>query len=187
MCGLTRLVCVVGTGDQYIRRIDPATDTVDLTKLISGSGYYGYSDMTGILARNSNVRLGLWTAIHDSQFTNTAWMRVNWTGADVAGTNLLASGLYPNLAEESWGLDNVKVYLTPRAGPPLLDPILYTPGGFILELRGEPGWNYVIQGSPELITWTGLVTNRPSTNVIQFTDPNAGTRAQRFYRALQLP
>ena len=80
-------VWVCGTGDEYLRRINPATDSVDLTTRIAGA-HYGYSDMTGTIARNSTVRLGLWSHIHDSLVTNTAWQQVVWHGQDPTGTNL---------------------------------------------------------------------------------------------------
>jgi len=81
-------IWVCGIGDEYIRRIDPATDTVDLAKRIAGS-HYGYSDMTGTIVRNSTVRLGLWSAVHDAQVANTAWASVTWHGRDATGTNIL--------------------------------------------------------------------------------------------------
>jgi streptogramin lyase len=43
-------VWVGNNGDEFIKRIDPATNTVDLAKRIIGSGgHYSYSDMTGTL------------------------------------------------------------------------------------------------------------------------------------------
>jgi streptogramin lyase len=81
-------IWVCGTGDENIRRIDPATDTVDLVKRIAGS-HYGYSDMTGTIVRNSTVRLGLWSVVHDAQVANTAWGSVTWHGRDATGTNIL--------------------------------------------------------------------------------------------------
>lgn len=81
-------IWVCGTGDENIRRIDPATDTVDLVKRIAGS-HYGYSDMTGTIVRNSTVRLGLWSVVHDAQVANTAWASVTWQGRDATGTNIL--------------------------------------------------------------------------------------------------
>ncbi|KAB2663369.1 MAG: hypothetical protein DVB31_10850 [Verrucomicrobia bacterium] len=77
----------MGDGDEYLRRIDPATDSVDLVRRVAGS-HYGYSDMTGILARNSTVRLGIWSAVHDGQVANTAWDRVRWHAVEPVGTGL---------------------------------------------------------------------------------------------------
>jgi uncharacterized repeat protein (TIGR01451 family) len=99
--------------------------------------------------------------------------------------NFLASGLSTNLSEESWGLDNVRVYLTPFEGPPVLAPLGMSGGVFYLDLYNEPGWNYVIQGSDDLMDWSNLYTNRPGTNRITLFDPNAPGFTRRFYRAVK--
>ncbi|MBM3880654.1 MAG: hypothetical protein FJ387_13210 [Verrucomicrobia bacterium] len=81
-------IWVMGTGDEYLRRINPTKDTVDFVKRIASS-HYGYSDMTGAIVRNSTVRLGLWSAVHDAQIPDTAWTQVLWHGSDPTGTNIL--------------------------------------------------------------------------------------------------
>lgn len=83
-------VWVCGNGNDWIYRIDPATDLVDLSRRVgNGSRHYGYSDMTGIVARNTTVRVGLWTVLHDGRYPNTAWTRVLWHGSDPTGTNII--------------------------------------------------------------------------------------------------
>ena len=125
-------VWVCGTGDDYLRRIDPATDRVDLATRVAGA-HYGYSDMTGTIARNSTVRLGLWSDIHDSRVTNTAWQQVVWQGQDPTGTNLQIRLRSSNdtLRWSGWE--------TAVSGSPLLK----TPPGRYLEfevtLRAVPG------------------------------------------------
>ena len=81
-------VWVVNNGDEYIKRIDPVTDAVDLSKRLVGGRHYGYSDMTGLLARQVTSRVGTWTVTHDSQFTNTVWDSVCWSALDPSGSNL---------------------------------------------------------------------------------------------------
>ncbi|MBU6399863.1 MAG: right-handed parallel beta-helix repeat-containing protein [Verrucomicrobia bacterium] len=78
----------VNNGDEYIKRIDPAVNAVDLSKRIIGGAHYGYSDMTGIIARTTTTRLGLWTVIHNSRFDNTAWGTVSWQSTEPAGTSI---------------------------------------------------------------------------------------------------
>ena len=125
-------VWVCGTGDDYLRRIDPATDRVDLATRVAGA-HYGYSDMTGTIARNSTVRLGVWSDIHDSRVTNTAWQQVVWHGQDPTGTNLQIRLRSSNdtLRWSGWE--------TAVSGTPLLK----TPPGRYLEfevtLRAVPG------------------------------------------------
>ncbi|MBI5386663.1 MAG: hypothetical protein HZA90_18485 [Verrucomicrobia bacterium] len=101
--------------------------------------------------------------------------------------NFTAAGLSPNLSEESWGLDNVRVYLTPNEGPPRLVPVAWDTSGFVFNLLAEPGWNYVIQASSNLLNWAGLSTNRLNTNLVRFVDPPAPSRDWRFYRAVRQP
>jgi sugar lactone lactonase YvrE len=81
-------VWAVNNGNDYIHRIDPATSQVDLEKRILGSTHYGYSDMTGIIARNETTRLGTWTVIHNSKIPNAAWGLLTWHTDDPAGTNV---------------------------------------------------------------------------------------------------
>jgi hypothetical protein len=51
-------VWVCDLGDEYIHRIDPATNTIDLSKRIIGSGgHYTYSDMTGIIVKTITAQL----------------------------------------------------------------------------------------------------------------------------------
>jgi len=74
--------------DEYIKRIDPATNTVDLEKQIIGSGgHYSYSDMTGIIARTITTRIGTWTVIYDAG-EDTPWGTVLWTGDEPVGTSI---------------------------------------------------------------------------------------------------
>ncbi|MBI2928536.1 MAG: hypothetical protein HYY24_22940 [Verrucomicrobia bacterium] len=81
-------VWVVHLGDESIRRIDPANNTVDLIKNIRGSEHYGYSDMTGLVARNASARIGNWQFVHNSRIPGAQWTAVTWQGAEPAGTSI---------------------------------------------------------------------------------------------------
>jgi len=50
-----------------------------------------------------------------------------------------------------------------------------------------PGWQTMIQASPNLLDWVPVSTNQPTSNTFTFTDPSPATNAQRFYRALVPP
>lgn len=76
-------VWCVDYGSQNIHRINPATNTVELTKTVGGSGHYGYSDMTGIVARSMTTKLGTWTVNLDGGAA-TNWGTVSWNGQDSA-------------------------------------------------------------------------------------------------------
>jgi hypothetical protein len=52
-------------------------------------------------------------------------------------------------------------------------------------LNGEAGKRYVIETSPDLSTWTPLVTNTvPPGGFVSVEDPDVNQRSQRFYRAI---
>jgi streptogramin lyase len=76
-------------GDEYITRIDPTTNNLDLAKLIVGSGgHYTYSDMTGIISRTITTKLGTWTVVHDSGEADTEWGKISWNSNEPQGTSI---------------------------------------------------------------------------------------------------
>jgi hypothetical protein len=73
--------------DEYIHRIDPETNTIDLSKRLSGTGgHYSYSDMTGVVLTTIVPRIGTWTVIHGSNETDTTWETISWTSEEPEGT-----------------------------------------------------------------------------------------------------
>jgi hypothetical protein len=91
-------VWVVNYGDEFIRRIDPATDSIDLSKRIVGALHYGYSDMTGIISRQITTRLGTWSVIHNAQMPNTPWDQgaISWHSDEPSGTSIKAQARTSN-------------------------------------------------------------------------------------------
>ncbi|MEM2614823.1 MAG: hypothetical protein QXO15_11480 [Nitrososphaerota archaeon] len=82
-------VWATNLGNEYIKRIDPSTNTVDLEVRIVGSGgHYTYSDFTGILIRTITTKIGTWTVIFDSEEVDTLWGRVYWTSFEPEGTTI---------------------------------------------------------------------------------------------------
>lgn len=56
-------------------------------------------------------------------------------------------------------------------------------GMFTFRFYGEPGTNYVVQASSNLVTWTALATNQVSAlGYFEFTDVGATNYSKRFYR-----
>ena len=80
--------------DGYLHRIDPASDSIDLSKLIlghAGTGvgmHYSYSDMTGIIARSITTKIGTWTVDFDSEVADMQWGTVSWNSNEPAGTSV---------------------------------------------------------------------------------------------------
>ena len=82
-------VWVADIGSEYIHRIDPATNTIDLSKRIIGSGgHYTYSDMTGIIARSITTKIGTWTVDFDSEVADMEWGTVSWNSYEPDGTSV---------------------------------------------------------------------------------------------------
>jgi len=50
----------------------------------------------------------------------------------------------------------------------------------------QPG-TLVIEASTNLAGWSPVFTNTTPTNVLYYTDPDAGDHSSRFYRAFQFP
>ncbi len=85
-------VWVTDIGSNNIYRINPATNTVDLTKNIIGSdGHYTYSDMTGFIARTITTKIGTWTVIFDSETADIQWGMISWNRSEPAGTSIKVS------------------------------------------------------------------------------------------------
>ena len=81
-------VWVCNYGDEYIKRIDPATNNIDLSKRIIGGNHYSYSDMTGIVARTVTTKIGTWTVDFDSEGADMPWGTVSWNSYEPAGTSV---------------------------------------------------------------------------------------------------
>ncbi|MBI1761409.1 MAG: hypothetical protein HYR56_08240 [Acidobacteria bacterium] len=95
-------IWVVNRSDATIRRIDPATNTVDLSKTLNGtSGHYGYSDMTGKVARTVTSRTGTWTVVYDAGAASTTWGTLRWNGSEPAGTSIKAR-VRSSANQQSW-------------------------------------------------------------------------------------
>jgi streptogramin lyase len=75
--------------DEYMHRIDPTTNMIDLSKQIVGSGgHYTYSDMTGLVARTITTKIGTWAVVFDSEATDTPWGTISWASYEPGGTSV---------------------------------------------------------------------------------------------------
>ena len=76
---------------EYIYRIDPETNTIDLSKrIVGGGGHYSYSDMTGVVSRTITTKTGTWTVVYDSDEADTPWGSVSWSAEEPEGTLIKA-------------------------------------------------------------------------------------------------
>jgi uncharacterized repeat protein (TIGR01451 family) len=74
------------------------------------------------------------------------------------------------------------------SAPPHLELLGRSGSGFPgLKLTGLPGRTYAIEGSTNLINWTGLLTTNVTAGIFNFQDSAAGSLDRRFYRAVMQP
>ena len=65
----------------------------------------------------------------------------------------------------------------------ITDPQQLENGMFTLRFYGEPGTNYVVQASTNLVHWLPVVTNQISgLGYLEFTDTVSTNYPKRFYR-----
>jgi uncharacterized repeat protein (TIGR01451 family) len=173
-------VWVVNNGDEYIKRIDPNTDAVDLAKRIIGGVHYGYSDMTGVIARNTTARFGTWTVTHDAIVELTQWGLVSWHALDQSGNGVRIRVRSSNLCRVWSGWEyvtngvpltatppgrylQVEVALTCHLGDPApvlydltVEPLPQRNADLALTLAGPAG----SQTNDHLAAWTITALNR---------------------------
>lgn len=110
----------------------------------------------------------------------------NVTNATVYGikagvTYYFAATTYDAAGNES-DFSNETSYLLPAAEASLTSAIR-TAGQFHFAVSGTAGAKYVVQASTNLVDWVSVQTN---TAPFTFTDPDAGSYSQRFYRTFNL-
>ena len=118
-------VWVVDNGDEYINRIDPQTNLIDLSKRIAGTRHYGYSDMTGLISRTFTTKTGSWTVVHNTKVFDSQWGLISWNSYEPTGTSLVVKARSSN-DRQKWSVwEDVKN-----------DSALYnTPNGRYLEMK----------------------------------------------------
>jgi hypothetical protein len=67
--------------------------------------------------------------------------------------------------------------------PSVTGPAVLPDGRFRMSLLGQPGVNYVIHASTNLVHWNPVHTNASLTGLIVFEDMNTPAFPYRFYRA----
>ena len=71
-------------------RIDPSTNSVDLTVPLGPNSYpYNYSDMTGAVVTGSTSPQGLWTIVHDGGVAGMEWGTISWNAAVPGGSSVI--------------------------------------------------------------------------------------------------
>jgi YVTN family beta-propeller protein len=105
-------VWVTNLDSNNVMRIDPATNTVDLTvDLGPFASPYNYSDMTGSVLFGTTIAQGTWRDVFDSGMAGTIWNDIFWNTeaeADIpAGTSLL---LEARVSEDQFSWSSYAAY-----------------------------------------------------------------------------
>jgi alpha-L-arabinofuranosidase len=105
--------------------------------------------------------------------------------ADVAQTNIVLSPPGTNLTYAFAPYSATVLSLN----PPFLNLLLAVQTNSLAQLRilGQPGLRCVIQTSSNLVSWSSIVTNTLSGEVLDWQDPDSAGVKTRFYRARWLP
>lgn len=143
-------VWVCDLGDDYIHRIDPATNEIELSKAILGSGgHYTYSDMTGVISWSVTSKQGLWTVTYDSGAAASPWGTVSWHGEEPEGSSI-AVEVRSSENQEDWS--GWELALNGN-------PFVVTPNGRYLQVRVALETSYGAAGPPVLYDLT--IRNHP--------------------------
>jgi hypothetical protein len=83
--------------------------------------------------------------------------------------------------------DNYRIVADPVSSiPPTLQIVSRLPNGAtVLQLYGEPGLNYTIDASSDLVSWTAMKVVNSTDGVVDYVDNSAANFNMRFYRARQ--
>jgi hypothetical protein len=101
---------------------------------------------------------------------------------DIATNSLSVGAVFTN----SFPPYSLTLFTFAPAAAQLL-PLSAAGGQFVFQLQGQPGTPYIIQSSPDLSTWTPVLTNRLVGNVLNLTNAISTGAGQQFWRAAWQP
>jgi hypothetical protein len=102
---------------------------------------------------------------------------------DIATTNFPAAGTNFTYSFPPLSL----TLFTFAPGPSVLSALSPQPGQVVLQLQGQSGAPYVIQSSPDLLTWTPVSTNTLVGSTLNITNLISPDSPQQFWRAVWQP
>ena len=166
--------------------VTPPPPTVTITNPASGA----------VFAAPANVKLSANASVSSGTVTNVSFFK----NASLVGSvraapfNLTAS----NLASGSYSLTAIATASGVSGTSSAINITVVSPvpvsltgpqrsnGLFSFRYSVNPGLNYVVQTSSNLVNWTPVATNIASTNPAAYSEPLTET-ARRYYRVARLP
>lgn len=105
--------------------------------------------------------------------------------AETTGAHVLAFRLDPFTNVQSViTVTNITLGATGPSEPFRLQVTFDEEGGHrVLELTGQPGFNYVVEGSTNLLNWEPVAIVANTNGAVRFFDAGSTNHNQRFYRA----
>jgi photosystem II stability/assembly factor-like uncharacterized protein len=147
--------------------------------------YVGLGGPTyGHVACSSNghtLILATYGYLEVSPDTGTTWYLVN--PPPFFGDCVMVSADGNTLAVLAYG--QIYLSLPPPSESSSLSVARNTSNGLpTLQLTGQPGYNYMIEASTNLINWSYIATLANTNGLVPFTDPASTNCNRRFYRAV---
>ena len=152
----------------------------------------------GVLLVSTNVTPGTTVSRSGNQLTWNIGTLTNNADVQLMLTNQFnSSGSFDNIAIVSASTpdpnpDDDFAQATINAGtippPQLTNTIVNINGTFQLTVNGQPGQEYIVQASTNLINWVSVYTNPPPfVSPFTFIDSGASNYPDRFYRVVPGP
>lgn len=112
----------------------------------------------------------------------------NWrpTIAQSPSTNLMSVIVTDNGTPSLTATQSFTVYVT-RPTTPSLQPGAYTGGDFPILVSGDAGPDYTVEASTNLVNWLPLFTTNSPALPFNWSDPNAASFNQRYFRIMLGP
>lgn len=197
MGGVTVNRIAAWNGSSWSAMISGVTGTSSATEVAAianiGANVYiagTFTNASGIMASgiaewNGSSWLGLGSGLFSTLGTGGPGQgfALATAGNDLyVGGSFTSAGAKPATAISRWN-DQLDFYPPPH--PYLTRSVWLTNRQFQFRLAGTSGESYILQGSTNLSSWVGLLTN--TTPLFDYTDTNASGFPRRFYRAVLGP
>jgi hypothetical protein len=172
---------------------DRITPVVWLTRAMSKGLFNAYSETSaGILSpADTEWAFGTPTNYTTLHYTNwLAWlngMSPTTLVGKQAMLHLISEDIYISIQFTLWASGNTGGFAYQRSTPPalVLSAASLSNGQFSFNYNANPDFTYVVECSPDLLSWEPITTNVASTNLMFFADTEniSGTK---FYRVISV-